>query len=53
VTHYIIAAALAGPATWLGNKVPAHFSVGPIGFHHGPEIGEFFRGAARMLFVAI
>ena len=24
-----------------------------VGFHHGPEIGEFFRGAARMLFVAI
>lgn len=50
-TAAIIAAALCGPATWLGNKIPCHFRIGPIGFDQGPEMGEVARGAVRLLFV--
>ena len=43
--------ALCGPATWAANKIPVHFSIGPLGFNQGPEVGEFARGVVRVLFV--
>lgn len=38
---------------WAAQKLPLNFSIGPIGFHKGPELGEFARGAARIGFVLV
>lgn len=38
---------------WLAQKIPANFSIGPIGFHQGPEIGEVAHGALRLIWVML
>lgn len=42
---------LIAPAYVIGNFIPLHFKIGPIGFDQGPEIGEFLYGATRTLFI--
>lgn len=49
----LIAGVLGGSVTWVGNKIPFHFRVGPIGFNQGPEIGEFMRGLTRVTFIMV
>lgn len=54
-SHRVALLALAcgvatGPATWIGNKIPLHFNIGPVGFNEGPEWGEVARGFVRVLF---
>lgn len=38
---------------WAAQKLPLNFYLGSIGFHKGPELGEFARGAARISFVLV
>lgn len=38
---------------WLAQKIPVNFSIGPIGFHQGAEIGEVAHGALRLLWVLL
>lgn len=42
---------LIAPAYFIGNRLPIHFMVGPIGFRKGPEVGEALYGLTRCLFL--
>lgn len=44
---------LMGPAYWLGNRTPLDYVSGKFALREGPEVGEFYAGAARALFLPI
>lgn len=46
----ILASVLIAPAYWIGNRLPIHFTTGPIGFREGPELGEVLYGMTRAVF---